>query len=820
LWQGTIIAVEPFDHVVARATVESPEGVPLNVGQVLLDIGIGENPFTLAWDPEGIEDGTYRAKLEITRAGDIALASKEYRIHKISESTLDELLRSLEEELALLEVQLARHPAEPPPYAGMRLAIIRDYLPISRQAFGDGSWRRAKDDAEFFEGLLASVRVGLSFRRPDAGEAEAELPAIPPIRRVRVEDGGFVSEQRPVFLAGATGSPQELRGAIPALRRYGLNLVKTGAGPADTLASKTSTGAFPADLGLLLAEAEAANMGVSVSLRPDVMPGWAYDEWPALAEHNAGTFPYDVAHSKVPVILDRHIQTMLSGLRGRESLISVAVADRPEMQFTGESVRQGLIAFVKEQYGNKETMNRIWGTFYLDFDEVDLTWAMQRSAYRHDLALYEHELGTVFLTGLARQSRKNAPDVPVQVNYSDRAFQSGESAFGVDREAVARQTDISGCVAGQVLDHPTLALGYPSQSLNYTLLRAFAPGAPVFNAEDSFVPAVTAPAKTLSDAAYALLWEGAMAGLNASTVPLGKPDGNTQTLLGRPQRLEGYARACLDLNRLAPVVAAFQTAPPVVSIVWSMSSKIYSDGDPYLESVMRAYEGCHSFGFKTGFVTEDDCEAGALDDVQILVIPSVQSMSDGAFAAVDAYISRGGITIRQGKPISYNPRGLSRQDSLTTSPRTILIRGMDSPTNYLHALDAACSLDNAPPVPRPINASKYPMEEVRTQFVEHDGEAYLYAVNLRKTPESVHLSGPYSAGMDIISGNRVEFPMTMNPIEPMLIRLEPLPADEENVATVEIAAADEAPLGIVEPVVQDTPAERPAPSPHRRHGTR
>jgi len=816
LWQGNIVASEPFDHVVAHATVSSQGGTPLSVGEVELDLRTGENPFSLAWNPEGLDDAEYRASIEVIREGDMQLASADYRVRQISEAYLDGLLQTLESELSRLNVHLQQHPASPPPYTAMRLAIVRDYLPVSRQAFADGSWRRAQDDAEFFNELLASVRAELSLGTPTT--TEEDLSAVPAIRDVRVADGEFVSDGRPVFLLGATGSPKELAGAVSALRRYGLNLVETGAGPADTLDNRNSAGRFPEELRDLLDQADGQGMGVAVSLRPADMASWAYDAWPALAEHRAGTFPYDITHPKVQTILERHSQAVLSGLAGRKSLVSVAVADRPEMQFLGEPVRQGLIAFAKEQYGDKETMNRIWGTYYLDFNEVDLTWGMQRSAYRHDLSLYQHELGSIFLAGLAGLVRRDAPGIPVQVNYSDRAFHPGESAFGVDRESVARQTDVSGCVAGQLLDHATLALGYPSQSLNYTLLRAFDPEAPVFNAEDTFVPGATAPASSLASAAHALVWEGAMAGLNASTAPLGRRDGNPQTLLGRPQRLEGYARASLDLNRLAPVVTAFQQAPPIVEILWSMSSKIYNDGDPYLDSVMRAYEGCHTFGFKVGFVTEDDCEAGALENVQILVIPDMLSMSDKAFEAVDAYIAGGGIAIRQGKPIPYNPRGLSRQDSLTTSPRTVLIRGTDTPTSYLHALDAACALDGAPSVPRPVNASRYPLESVKTRFVEHDGDAYLYAINLRKAPATVHLAGPYSTGKDLLGGNEVKFPMTMNPVEPMLIRLDALQSEEPVTVASDRGPAGDVPLGIVEPIVQDSPIERPAPPPRRRRG--
>ncbi|MCL4693116.1 MAG: hypothetical protein KJ060_11475 [Candidatus Hydrogenedentes bacterium] len=391
----------------------------------------------------------------------------------------------------------------------------------------------------------------------------------------------------------------------------------------------------------------------------------------------------------------------------------------------------------------------------------------------------------------------------VQVNQSDRVFDAGESAFGLNRETVARFTDIGGCTAVQSLAHPYLALGYPTQSLNYTLLRSLDRDAPVFNTWDSFVPDENVPASFLGVAAYALAWEGAMAGLNAATAPLGKPDGSSQTLLGRPQRLEGYARACLDLNRLAPVVAAFQSAGPEVGILWSLSSKIFDEGIPYLESVKHAYEGCHTFGFSVAFVTEQDCINGALRDLRILVLPEAPSVSDEAFAVIDAYIAEGGITIRQGKPIPYNPRGLARHESLSISARTILIRGEDWPTEYLHALDAACELEGAPPVPRAINASGYPLEGVKTRFVEHDGDAFLYAINLRKEPVPVYLAGSYRSGVDMIGGNEVHFPTVMAPAEPVLLRLDP--PDVALVAESDTPLDAELPLGVVEPIQQEAP---------------
>ncbi len=810
LWDGTIMSAEPFDKIAARIVVEGEDGLPQYAGEVLLDVVTGENPFSIAWNPEGLPDGDYVARLTVDRSEDMELASRTYRIRRITGSHIESLLQDLETDLRELESHVAAVAESVAPYAGYRLAIVHDYLPVAASAYADGSWRRALDDTRFLQSLLDTIRVDLSLR---TAKDEPLLAPIPVVRNTEIRDGMFTSEGRPVFLFGATADYYELAPAIPILRRYGLNIVETRVGPVDTLEQRSGAGTVPQEVMNLLHSAEDAGMGVTISLAPDAMAPWVYDAWPALAEGGAGTFPYDVTHPRLESILERHAKTLVPALSDEASLVSLALADRPEMQFLGEPIRQGLITFARNQYGDREIMNRVWGTFYLDFDEVVLNWNLDRPAYRHDLSLYQYQLGTAFLEGLSDLARRYAPAVAIQVNQSDRAFEAGESAFGLNRESVAEFTDVSGCTAMESLEHPYLALGYPSQSLNYTLLRSLDQDAPVFNSWDSFIPGETAPANVLGVAAYALAWEGAMAGLNASTAPLGKPDGSSQTLLGRPQRLEGYARACLDLNRLAPLVTAFQSAAPEVGILWSLSSKIFEDGTPYLESVKHAYEGCHTFGFKVGFVTEKDIVSGALGDVKILVLPEAPSVSDEAFTLIDAYIAGGGITIRQGKPISYNPRGLARQETLSTSARTILIRGVDWPTEYLHALDAACDLDSAPSVPRAINASRYPLEGVKTRFVEHNGEAYLYAINLRKEPVSVYLAGPFTRGVDLIGGNEVHFPTVMAPAEPVLLRLDP--PNVVLVAESETAANAGVPLGVVEPIQQEAQDEQPINPPVR-----
>ncbi|MBN2308949.1 MAG: hypothetical protein JXR94_08270, partial [Candidatus Hydrogenedentes bacterium] len=339
------------------------------------------------------------------------------------------------------------------------------------------------------------------------------------------------------------------------------------------------------------------------------------------------------------------------------------------------------------------------------------------------------------------------------------------------REALAGVLDVNGCTTMDGAD----------AFVHHALLRSLAPDKPVFNTAERLIPPVSIQGADAFAYVHARLWEGAMAGLNGCLTPLGAPYApgrESDGLLSHPECLDGFATACMDLNRLAPIVSAFQRAPANVAVLWSNSSKIRDDGDPYLDSVKCAFTGCSWFGYGVRFVSERQCEEGALDAVDVFIIPKTIALTDAAFAAIDAYIQAGGVTVRAGSFIPYNERGASRQGVLSSTTRAILVRGADSPLNYLHGMDAAYEMGALEPVPRSVNAHGYPLEGVRSRFALADGAPFLYLVNLRSTPVTVYLDGPYCSGRDLIGARWVGFPTVVEPNDPMLIRLDAPPEVE------------------------------------------
>jgi hypothetical protein len=188
------------------------------------------------------------------------------------------------------------------------------------------------------------------------------------------------------------------------------------------------------------------------------------------------------------------------------------------------------------------------------------------------------------------------------------------------------------------------------------------------------------------------------------------------------------------------------------------------------------------------YITEEQCVNGALDGLKILVLPNTPALGDGAFQKIAEFVEAGGTVARTGTPIPYNERGFSRGDLIRNTGNTVLVRGLNLPTEYLHAMDAATVLGALPQIPRAITVQGYPVEGVKTRYVEYEGGYYIYMLNIRKEPVSVALATQVNRGRDLIQGQDVEFPATLEPLMPRLIKLEPVDLEMKVTVAAEVEA--------------------------------
>ena len=423
----------------------------------------------------------------------------------------------------------------------------------------------------------------------------------------------------------------------------------------------------------------------------------------------------------------------------------------------------------KQKYPDRQVLNRAWRAHLAKYEEITI-WDdaakdfqyQNRRAYLYDWQTFQRDLATEYFKSLQNEVRTLAPGLMQTVILPDTVFETGETRFGVDREVLARMMDANGCTSAIAAGKDPYAFEYPNQAAFHTVMRSLQPGKPMLNLGDYIALEGTRdPGRCVNS----VLWEEIVNGADA--VALAEDTG----IFDAPEGLEAFADVCLSVNRLAPIIDAFQQAPIQVAILYSDSAKILDDGVPYLASARFAYEGCSFAGYRVAYITENEIVQGGLDSIKVFVVPETPAVSDAAFEKMSDYVERGGTVVRVGTPIPYDEHGFSRRNVLRDAGHTVRVRGINLPTEYLHAMDAVISSGGLPPIPRTINTSSYPVEGVKTLYAEHGGHGYLYLINLRKHAVTCQLAGAAQSGRDLILGRDVKFPLAVQPLDPMLIRL-------------------------------------------------
>ncbi len=723
---------------------------------------------SIEWNAGEIPPGAYTVSLELLRPPVFQAAQRDYELYKMSadacRAQFDALKMRLDgtlERLKTLESQGAALP-----YARMRLMLAKRFLPQTGDAIEHANWPRAHSLVAYLESALGRVERVLDSTSPIPEFREA-IP-MPAPRGLAIEDGEFVADGRPLFLLGACLGDVPSADDIARLGESGLNFASCLLGPNQTLKDASSTADLDGKYGPVFKTAEDAQVGIAVSLDPAAMPAWVAERMPELMDSDS--HGADITKPEAFPLVERHIKAAGEYLNKQPALLGVSLINNPNFKFTGEEVRLGFLAAMKAQYKDRHAVNRAWKGLFADLNEIQIGWTKDNPryqdspAYRYDWQRYQLSLGSEFLDRL-RNAAHASISAPLMIGFSDDAFVPGEAEHGVDREALASVMDLNGCCAMNSHVGPFYALGYPQEVLTYTLMRSFAPDKPLLNLQDRIASETGTGSFCTGDYVHAVMWEAAMAGLNGSALdtPLGEM---------RPECLDAYATACLDLNRLAPIVAAFQRAPAEVAILWSMPSKIYAGGTQHLESARFAFEGCSFAGYKMRFISEKQCREDQLGSIKVLVVPDTPAVDNETFPILKDFMQGDGVIVRTASSILYDEHGQSRRDIISTVRKTLLVRGQNLPAEYLHAMDAVAVSGDLPVVPRTVNEYDYPIEGVKSRYVELDGKGYLYLVNLRKSAAKAYLYKCNWAGRDLIGGRDVRFPLELQPLDPMLIRLD------------------------------------------------
>ena len=756
VWTCHVASEAVFRDTEVRLVIRDRDDEPVLHGSVSFQRREGRNASRFRWDPRYLEPGVYTARVSLAPHPGTVEAWQEVTLFHYAPSEIDAglaaaggVIEDLHQNLEAMSTEAGAYP-----YGRMRLALLEGFARHGRERLDAGDHLYGAYILDYLERGIERLRGQLLFSQLWPEQARP----TPILSRISAQPGnGYLAlDGAPAFLFGPSGG-MALGDALDELTAYGFNFAAV---ELDDPGPNGPSGDEVEHVRGLLDDARNAQMNLSLRLPP------------AFAENDGEIDDFSAATLASRIEAWRRLGT---AIRGAPALTTLGVQFTPPFEPESSEFHEGFVSYLETVYEDRHEVNRAWQTRLRAMDEVEVSWDSERSVYHFDLQSYYQQRVLDAFAQLEPAARDAFPGSTLELTLPSGAFTEGGTRSGLDREALASLFDVAGTEAANRLDHHRYAMEHPGPLALYTLLRSFAPTRPLLNLEHSVLSS-DEPLRGRHSNRYArtLLWEGALAGLSGSALSgwdRAAGDGE-YGVAQRPDFLEGYAAAGIDLNRLGPIVEAFRSAHAPVAILWSMPSAIFDDGSPYLESALRAVEGISFSGYHFRFISEDQCAAGGLDDVEVLVIPQTLAVSAEAFEAIEHYVDEGGMVVRTGTLIPYDARGQAQPDVLSPTRHTLVLRGRDTPANYLQAMDAAYSQGHLRGIPRATNPFGYPLEGVRSRYIRHEGQSYLYVVNLRPEPVPTHIYGRWAGGRDLIRGRDVTFPRPLQPLEPVLIRLE------------------------------------------------
>lgn len=592
------------------------------------------------------------------------------------------------------------------------------------------------------------------------------------------------TERGPVFFTGY-GHFGQVQRDIEKLPGYGCNIIQIEFGPNSVLPNETNTSDRAIDSFLAVCDRAAqANVSISLLLSPHYFPEWALAKWPYLKECQGGFFKYCVHDPNARAVLETSLRHVIPRIKNNPAIHSLCLSNEPicvDLQHCRVAAK-AWPAWLEKRHGTLATLNERWGTTYNDFASVPVPKPeFEATPACLDFIRFNCETFAEFHRWMADVVHSMAPDMPVHAKIMMGAhFQKTLHGFwSVDPEQFAAFSQYNGNDAYNMFDKDGTLWnnGWRHCQAGYDFQRSMA-DLPVFNSENHLIVDrdldVIPPAHL-----YEALWQNAMHGQSSTTIWVWERCNNyigdaSGSILHRPDCVEAVGRCALDLNRLAPEMAALQNLAPTVTLLWSPSSVVL--GHDHEHHLALAYEAANFLGQPLGFVTEEKLAAFAqtgvvprpLDSTKVLILPQVTHVPDAARAGIAKLKSAGVRVVVYGDAPTKNDYNQPRAaEGFETLPQSA-----DSGKLFALLTERA-SAWQLPAVLQLVDASGHPVFGVEIRSVQTGDGLIASVCNHLRVPKTVTLVGVTNTSLtELITGKSLGVTFTAEPMIPLLIRVK------------------------------------------------
>jgi len=710
-----------------------------------------------------LKDSIYQGIIQVKYTKEEKPVITNFEMEKISSRGLEEHLNSLTKEINDISGSMESSRAK----GIIEATLVKKLLEQAQNEFLLKEWDNLSNTLNILEEQISALKV--SFLRKFGSSEGNSIFQTP--KSLSITSGGIVSEGKPVNLVGIY-IDEPTMDKVKTVIDYLVPMVVFPITLDKLMPSEAMDETIPQDIADMINALFQDGVYVLIQLNQEKIPTWLYDKYPEIDKEGF----INLSQIAVLDLIGKGYEKIINCYGSNSYYLGTSLFINPKFKFDGDVIRQSFIEWVKTNYPDRQTLNQIWHAHLASYDEITIwdelapDWSYQnRRAYQYDWQNFHRDMITNALKVVFEKVRSsNDNRNPISVTFPSTVFELNETKFTPNRETIVPLLDFVSLNAVFDSENDIYVQGYPDPVVDVVWMCSIAEGKPIAitRADLQYKEGMTSLERYNHTQCF--LWEMALSG--AQIVAL--------NITGDLRDNVPVLKAISDTNNLFSQINSelrqFQSSTPMVRILFSDSSKILDGGAPHLKSAKLAYEGSSFAGYDVSFATEMEIEEGALRETKVLIMPQTLSLEDDVFNKITDFIREANYVIRVGTQIPYDPKGISRRDVVQPTSNTVLVRGMNLPTEYLHGMDAVLSNKALTPIPRPVNKVGYPLEGVKSRFISSsDGGGYLYLLNLRKEPVLCRLTGYLQNGFDLVHTEDVEFPKLLQPLELSFIKLVP-----------------------------------------------
>lgn len=471
---------------------------------------------------------------------------------------------------------------------------------------------------------------------------------------------------------------------------------------------------------------------------------------------------------------------------------------------TGPDVLAAFRNWLKERYGGIETLNQNWGRNFRSFDEVEIPITgnhdpdeveLPHPVFYDWLTFRRQHLTSLF--HWMNDEWKKYSNIPTTNKLlgsgfvNERLLGHGTYRTGIDVEAISRETDYLGCDMGmgfstvgpetEAGSTSDLRVNFVPMAYGYDLLRSFGSEKPLLNTENHLIKNASPGTRYSASYMRAALWGQTLHGMAASTmwvwerIPTNKD--LSDTLLTRPESLEGFAMATREINHFLPLISQINQLPHRIGIISSWPSSIRNPA--HFEGSIKTYESLAFLGQELRFITERGLANRDFGDFKILIASHVTKLDAAAFSGLREFVEKGGVVVTIGDSFGADEYGKPRtipeeftQKLLRFDSDFIPAKLADTVRDLLKKRNAFDAYELT------LSDGGIPMG-VEWRLIPYSGageaEAILILINWSSESKEVvlrnHQTGKIAQNLSDLISEKMPFPLILAPLDVRLLAL-------------------------------------------------